>query len=158
MSITFWCPDAPTEKYIPFPEDEPDVEDTRSVLPEINLSNGNAMAMLDLMGLASPQGEDYCGQVLVPALGGVIERLRRVLQDPVERAAALEPASINGVPARATSLAELLQQKLGQSGTLLKGPTVISGGRNDDYLRSRAKALLELFEAAFTHNYVVTWC
>ena len=42
MSITFWCPQAPTKRFVPYPEDEPDYEETRSTLPEVNLSNSSA--------------------------------------------------------------------------------------------------------------------
>jgi len=160
MSITFWCPDAPTEKYKPYPEEEPDFETTRSLLPELNLSNSNALAMLDLMGLrsANPQ-DDYCGTVPVPQLPAVIERLRRVVSDPLERAATLEPASVNGVPQGATDLATLLRKKLGQSSPRQpgQGPTMYDFGRNDDYVRTRAQVLLQVFESAQSNGYAVSW-
>ena len=160
MSITFWCPDAPIEKYKPYPEEEPDFETTRSLLPELNLSNSNALAMLDLMGLRSKDPEqDYCGTVPVAQLPPVIERLRRVVGDPVERAAALEPNTVNGVPQGPADLATLLRQKLGmpeprQPG---QGMTMYGCGRNDDYVRTRAQVLLQVFEAAQSNGYDVSW-
>jgi hypothetical protein len=155
MSITFWCPDAPTESYKPFPEDEPEFVTTRSTLPEVNMANGNALSMLDLMGLATGE-DDYCGTVPVEKLPGVIERLQRVVADPVERAAALEAPTINGVPQGQLSLGELLRIKLGQP-PARSGPTMLGGGRSDDYVRSRARALLDVFTAAQAHSYEVSW-
>lgn len=156
MSITFWCPDAPTEPYTPYPEQDPEFVMERSTLPELNLSNSNALAMLDLMGLSKGDGEDYCGSVTVEQLPAVIVRLQRVMQDPVERAAALQPPAINGVPVAqgALSLGDLLKLKLAQPA---KGPTMYDGGRSDAYLRSRASALLAVFQAALSHGYVVSW-
>jgi len=155
MSITFWCPDAPTEKYVPYPEQDPDFVMDRSTLPEVNLANSNALAMINLMGLSTGD-DDYCGSVKVDQLPAVIVRLQRVLDDPVERAAALQPPAVNGVPVvqGAPSLAELLKLKLAQP---VKGPVMYEGGRSDAYLCHYAKALLDVFQSALSHGHIVSW-
>jgi len=156
MSITFWCPEAPTEPHVPYPDQDPEFVIQRSTLPELNLSNSNALAILDLIGLAKNTESNYCGTVQVSQLSEVITRMHRVLQDPVERAAALEPATVNNVPVvpGQPSLGDLLNIKLAQKN---KGPTMYGGGRTDDYIRTRVSALLSVFEAAKSHGYTVSW-
>lgn len=155
MSITFWCPQAPTEQFVPYPEDEPDYVETRSTLPEVNLSNSNALAMLELMGLGIGP-DSYCGTVDADRLADVIERLKRLVADPVQRTPALEPATVNGVPqGPCQDLASLLRMKLAP--VEQRGPTVYAGGRSDSYVRSRAQALLAVFEAARAHGFEVVW-
>jgi hypothetical protein len=155
MSITFWCPDAPTESYVPYPEQEPEFVMQRSTLPEVNLANSHALALIELMGLSTGE-DDYCGSVTVDQLPSVIVRLQRVMQDPVERAAALQPPAVNGVPVvqGVPSLGDLLKLKLAQP---TKGPVMYEGGRSDGYVRRQAKALLEVFQSALSHGHVVSW-
>lgn len=156
MSVTFWCPDAPTEPYVPYPDKDPDYVEQRSTLPELNLANSNAVAMLELMGLSEGGEADYGGTATVDRIPAVIERLQRVLQDPVERAAALEPPTVNNMPSvpGQPSLSELLKLKVAQ---MNKGPTMYGGGRSDEYVRSRASALLQVFQAALSQGYSVSW-
>ncbi len=51
MSVTFWIPQAPQVRVEPYPEEEPGYMETRPAAPfiEMNLSNSNACAMLDLI-------------------------------------------------------------------------------------------------------------
>lgn len=59
MSVTFFCPDAPTETFVPY-EDEPEYTETRPVAPftEVNMANSNAIAMLRVI---MPAAVDWCG-------------------------------------------------------------------------------------------------
>jgi hypothetical protein len=145
MSITFWAPQAATERVQPY-ADEPDYFENRSVLPEINLSNSNATAMLQLMGL---DAQAYCGTVAPAELAPVIERLTRVVNDARERVnAVLAPSMSTGVRRLVTE---------GNVVRVVHGPTVYSGGRDDDYVARRAAELLELFVAARREGFEVTW-
>lgn len=120
MSVTFWCPEAPTTPTIPYPDQDPTFVLDVSNLPEVNLANGNARAMLEMLGL--PDDESLCGTVEVAGLDAVLDRLRAVLAIPEERAAFLEPTTINGrvvteCGAPATqSLSQLLAQVLVTAG------------------------------------------
>ena len=150
MSITFWCPDAPTNLVTPYP-DEPDFVVHESTLPELNLANGNASALLDLVQLPV----DCAGTVPVEELPALQLRIERVLQTPVSRAALIEPSSVDGVPVHSDmQFAALLSDSSPRGG---KGPRVISAGRTDDYLVDRATRLLELVKAARTEGYAISW-
>ena len=64
MSVTFWMPDAPTQRVAPYP-DEPDFFVNEPVAPftEINMATGNACAILALVSPQDldPEGYDPCG-------------------------------------------------------------------------------------------------
>ncbi len=94
MSVTFWCPDAPRTEVVPYPEIDPDFVDHVSELPEINVSNTNARALIEMIGL--PSSDDLVGAIEPADLPVWIERLRRVLKVGAERAAFLEPTTVNG--------------------------------------------------------------
>ncbi len=94
MSVTFWCPDAPTTEVVPYPDTDPDFVDQVSELPEINLSNSNARALLEMIGL--PCSGDLVGMIQPDELSAWIERLRSLLDDGLARAPFLEPTTVNG--------------------------------------------------------------
>ena len=94
MSVTFWCPGAPTVSVTPY-EDEPDYVEQQSTLPEINLANANARAALEMLGLDG-QNEDLCGTLRVAQLDPCIERVKRFIGNSVDRASFLEPTVVNG--------------------------------------------------------------
>lgn len=58
MTITFWCPDAPTKLITPY-EDEPEFTDEVSTLPECNLANSNAIHVLRRIGSTVMPPEEY---------------------------------------------------------------------------------------------------
>lgn len=146
MSITFWAPEAPTREVVPFPDQDPDFKQQASDLPEVNLSNTNALAMLELMGLPAA----YDGEVPPEAMGPVIERLMRAANEPGARAPALlEPAVVQGA---------LRPRAQEDNVTYLgRGPTVCIGGRDDAYVARRSRHLLELFTQARAKGYRVCW-
>ena len=153
VSVTFWCPDAPCERYIPYP-DEPDYVESRSILPELTVSNSNAQAICELAGLVSDEYQS--GELSVAELDGPMKRLRALMEDSVARAAGLEPPTFNDeVLPNGTTFAAAYHE-LGTSRRRL-GCVVFSLGRSDDYLRDRAARLLALFEAAKQHGYRVVW-
>lgn len=205
MSVTFWCPDAPRTKSIPYPDIDPEFEWEKSVLPEIQLANTNARAALEMLG-ASERAESYDGLVglfEVKEFDELLARLRSFLACSVERAALLEPVTVNGrvaidgpvrirepemavldmdapapraetelIQPAEVSLSKLLQAQLAGHSPLLpppqqtvgmliaerrRGPTMISFGRNDAYLRETAERFLELFTVAKEHGYQVTY-
>ena len=149
MSITFWCPDAPTTPARPF-DDEPDYVVQESVLPELNLSNQNAHALLDLLQIPF----DHAGEIPVSAFEGLTRKITEVLDQPVARAPFLEPVTVNGAPVTdAMDLAAHLRLQFGNR----PGPRVIDAGRTDDYLVQRARQLLVLVDAAKKENYPIVW-
>lgn len=113
MTITFWCPDAPTARVEPYPEDEPGYFEERSTLPELNLANSNARALLEMLQLGHP--EDYCGSVALQELPGLLAKIDSALAAPVERAAFLEPAYAQ------VSIARLAREVSGQEAPLALG-------------------------------------
>lgn len=127
MSVTFWCPDAPTKPTIPYPEQDPTFVWHVSDMPEVQLSNFNARASVEMMGL--PESDELLGSLEVSQLEAVIERLKRILVTPEERASFLEPTTVNGqvvsltetpkaaTPAGTVTLAQLLSNRLAQAVT-----------------------------------------
>lgn len=91
MSITFWCPDAPSTVVQPYP-DEPGYTVDRSDLPEINVSNSNARALLAVLGFPDEVCQDNAGTVPVAELDDFIARIDRALTHPEYIAPMLEPA------------------------------------------------------------------
>ncbi len=153
MTVTFWCPDAPCESYIPYP-DEPDYVESRSTLPELTVSNSNAKAICDLVGLVSDECQS--GELSVAEFDGPVKRLRALIEDPVARAAGLEPQTFNNeVLTGATTFAAAYHEHATSRRPL--GCVVFSQGRSDDYLRDRAACLLAIFDAAKQGGYRVAW-
>lgn len=91
MSVTFWCPKAPSTKVQPYP-DEPDFIVDRSDLPEINVSNHNARALLAALGYDDQTCADAAGTVPAQELDAFIARIDRALTHPEYIAPVLEPA------------------------------------------------------------------
>lgn len=151
MSITFYCPDAPVRKVAPWPDD-PDYEIEESVLPELNLSNSNALALLEMAGLE----RDYCGTVDVSELPALEARLDAVLSNPVERASFIEPTVIGNevVQGGNSVLNALLHERLTARRS---GPLVVSVGRSDSYLLDRASRFRALVKEARQHGHAICW-
>lgn len=79
MSVTFFCPEAPTETFVPY-EDEPDYTETRPVAPftEVNMANSNAIAILAVvMPSAVYYGGTWEGGVLDTAIKNTTLALNR---------------------------------------------------------------------------------
>lgn len=81
MSITFWCPDAPTTRVQPYPEFDPEFWDEVSTLPSCNFSYLNGPRLLRQLGLP-----EECGELAPEALPDVIARLAPMRAEVVERA------------------------------------------------------------------------
>jgi hypothetical protein len=142
MSITFWAPDAPTRMVRPY-TDEPDYEEARSDLPELNVSQFNARPLLELVGLPP---ED-AGTVQAADMGPLISRLMVLTNQNSARAQAVRPG---GELPRAGST--------GVDGEFSpRGPRVIDGGLEDSRLQRYVSTLLELFTQARRAGYSVSW-
>lgn len=131
MSITFFCPDAPT-KLVAMDEDEPSVLSEQSTLPAIELSQDKAHAFLRLLHLPA-QSE---GVVAAPDVSDVSQRLLLVANNSKTRA--LEHLPYNDSQS---------QGKL----------RIIDFGMSDEYLQRKAHQLMDLFSQARAHNYAVVW-
>lgn len=70
MSITFWCPDAPTTRVQPYPEDEPDYWEEVSTLPSCNLSYLNGPRLLRQLDLP-----DECGELELAGIQAVLDKM-----------------------------------------------------------------------------------
>lgn len=82
MSVTFFCPEAPTETFVPY-EDEPEYTETRPVAPftEVNMANNNAIAMLRVIMPASVDlYGTWEGSVLDKAIKNTLLALNRDLE------------------------------------------------------------------------------
>ena len=71
MTITFWCPDAPTTQVTPYPNEDPDFVCEQSLLPEIQLSNCNAIIAFKLLGISPAPA----GTILPREFEGILGRL-----------------------------------------------------------------------------------
>jgi hypothetical protein len=171
MSITFLCPEAPT--YLrPDPYDA-ETPERVSALPEINLSNSNATAMLSLMGLPCGRG-DESGTASGEVLDTVLKALSTAEECPEARISALEPPTFSGPLAHlavgggfaldanspmetaGSSLGALLRSKLAKNDAP-RGPSSFDYGRRPDYVIAKVLALKELFVLAKLNGWSVSW-
>lgn len=144
MSITFWCPDAPTTRTVPYPE-QPDFVTEQSTLPELNLSNINAWALLRAAGLEP----DYCGTWEVKDLPAIRAALIRLINTP---------ATLDGYARPTAELPRSRRREVVDGVThITSGPRMIDCGLSAAGLQDRAARLLEVLSAAAEHNYAVAW-
>ena len=146
MSITFWAPDAPTYEFIPYPEDEPDYVENISVLPEINLSNTNAYAMMEALG----ETPDYCGTWTVEELPALLERALKLANQEELRAPTTSETVESGRELRRGASEENVV-------SLTRSCRMVSFGRSDEYVRQKALDFAALFKAAKEGNFSVHW-
>ena len=127
MTVTFWCPEAPTYVVTEGSESDPDglLTYDQSVLPEIQLSNYNAAGIIAKFQLKEFES-DCVGQIPVARLDDVIARIR----DGVDTA--------------------LREEAIGQSSPLRSFHDSI-------YVEGTGQRLLELLSLAKTHSYEVVW-
>lgn len=130
MSITFYCPEAPSHLVTPYP-DEPEYQEEQSTLPSLNLTQSNAYAFLRLMGLP----EQSEGHVEVSALPDVSRHLIRV---------------VNSQSARRPEYVPRSELKNGKA-------RVIEFGFGDEYFQRKATEFMGLFAKAREHNFKVVW-
>ena len=144
MSVTFWCPDAPSHK-----EDcaycdgsgacdvcDGSGEAVVSDAPEVNFSNSNARDVLGLLEMPVPLGSDIYGTVKHADIPVVLRRIMFV-------------AGVDRIRAPLVS-----------SGYVEKGEqgcTMIVGGSTDEDTIRRVEKLRTLFSWAATHGYDVSW-
>ena len=103
MSVTFWCPTAPTQR-VPCRYCEAEGQrcdsycrgyDEVSDAPEVNLSGGHAALQLALLGLECE--DEPCGRILAGALPGLIQGAMRTLATG-QTAAAATPGRLDRGP------------------------------------------------------------
>ena len=165
MSVTFWCPDAPTksvpcrfcnEEWAMFPEgngrggkcDQFCTGSTEeSVAPEVNLANASARGILGLLGFSNGAGE-LCGG----CDGGTLkQRLLSAFnrdRGHLVREASDTPGGHAGVLRVQRDNVVHLQRM---------GARVIDGGNTDEQTQRRLKALWELAEFAQANNFDISW-
>lgn len=168
MSVTFGCPEAPTER-LPCPwcgeggrwVDRPDmltpegrcdqwcdgtVEE--SVAPEVNLSNHNAGNILHLLGLFDPEGP--WGSLSVEEIPAVLQRCMVVLARETRRAHLVEDTFEEGGQRRLVVNEEGLPE-------IQTGCRVIHCGNTDEDTVRRIEALRDLLAWAHEHGLRVCW-
>jgi len=143
MSITFWCPDAPTKTVVPYPDDDPNFTMQRSTLPELNLSNANAALVLDAIG----EPFDYCGTWEVHQLPHVQRSITRAVNGT---------AYLRERPAVDTRVMRQEAQR-GNIVTLTRGPRIIDAGMDQGGVRERLTRLGEVVRVAREAGFKVTW-
>lgn len=166
MSVTFWCPEAPTFPTVPYPEQDPDFIVQKSSLPELQLANGNARLALDLLGM--PPDEEMAGTLEVAELDAALvtlkSSLRSVIADSVLEHRNASTADANP----GSALGRLLSQKL--SAPAAHGELALSGVQvvemnpfmprattGDSYAVNLVMRLGDLLTQARTRGYRVSW-
>ncbi len=81
MSITFWCPDAPTARVYPYPEFDPEFWDEVSTLPTCCLSYSSGPRLLRQLSLS-----EECGELAPAELPEVLARMEGMRKELVEHA------------------------------------------------------------------------
>lgn len=137
MSVTFYCPKAPTTRVQPYVS-EPDYWENRPEAPfiEINMSEGNAWAMLQLIDPDSVH-EDGCYGEWAPRVD--LPRIRRAIILALNTAgkdALVKPVEITG-----------------GNGQCL----VVECGRSPGYVVQRLQQFLALTTAAMDHGYAISF-
>lgn len=129
MSVTFWMPEAPTEKVQPY-DDEPDYWDERPVAPfvEINMANSNAAA---IMAVIDPAGDASCGRWEGEKLQAVFQRTMKALNREGTVASLTEPDRQEG--------------------------RMFYCGRDEDYVTRRLTDMATLLRVAIQHNMAVSY-
>ena len=150
MSVTFCCPAAPK---IPNPAYGEDPYEPReiSIFTDVDMGNHNASAVLEILGL----GDSLYGSVSADNLSAAIARGNEVLSDSNERAAFIEPPSVNGrVVTNGSSIAAAMHERIVSRS---KGCTVVSMGRSDDAIVRNVMSLMGLFRKAREAGLDVYW-
>lgn len=145
MSVSFWCPEAPTKEVRPY-RDEPDLVETVSTLPECDFTSANAAAVLRAAGLPTECWGEWKNDEL-PAVQSALLRL-------------VNSANARKVAVRQTTEWRGQLRATGTDGNVVevgRGPTFISCGMNDEGVRSRAARLMEVVDAARRFGGSVTW-
>ena len=141
MSVTFCCPKAPKVNNPAYGEDPYEPREISS-FPEIDMGNYNASAVLEILGL----GKECFGSICAEDLSAVIARGNEVLGNSNERAAFIEPPSVNGeVVTNGSSLAAAIHER---SVSRSKGCTVAYMGRSDDAIVRNVESLMKLLRKA----------
>lgn len=125
MSVTFWCPDAPTEERF-FDESDPTTAYDAPVAPwlEINMANSNASAMMRAIGLTG--NSEYHGEWSGEYLQDIRRRLMKLANSDEKADQATESD--------------------------FHGGNFHVFGRDRDYVKRRAQELLTLVTLAIQHN------
>jgi len=140
MSVTFWCPDAPTTR-VPCPYCEAEGKrcdpycrgyDEVSSAPEVNLANVHAALQLAMLGLGGHDGA-LGGRLRCTALPGLIRGAMRTLATG-QTAAAATPASVSAGP---------------------QGCRVVNPGLSEERLSSAQQRLMQLFAYAVDNGFDV---
>lgn len=137
MSITFWMPQAPVERIVPY-SDEPEYKEVRCVPPfvEINMTAGNANAILELIDPESVnREEDPYGTWEQADLARVRSAVIRALNSKIRQGAICKDATEFGTG----------------------GCRMVYIGRTEDYVVKRLENFLELTKVAMDHGFSVSF-
>lgn len=122
--------------------------------PELNVSNTNAGAIIQELGLVSPadmqSGDWYCGSVEPKELPAFRQKLLVLLNSQnARRGMTVDPSIDRGEP-RATK---------DDDGTsrISRGPTIIDGGRSESQIIRYAETLLKMAEYAMKYGLEIGW-
>jgi hypothetical protein len=145
MSITFFCPDAPcATKDVDYGGEV--VCEKVSSLPEVNLSNATAKAVLDVLGL---ECSAWGGEVAGARLDEAIRAATLVVNGTEIEGSVVEPSEGRG-PMR-------IIEREGKVTWIGGGARWIDMGVSEERIRSRVSELLLLFTQAKRNGFAVCW-
>lgn len=136
MSVDFWMPQAPVEKVFPYPEEDPEFWMAEPVAPFVafNFSNGNAAAIARLVDPSLVSEDGVFGTWDMADLPIIRRQIMRVLNTREKELEYVDPF-ISQAPGRCT---------------------MISGGRDEEYINRRLNDLLTLVKVAMDHGFPVS--
>lgn len=122
--------------------------------PELNVSNANAGAIIQELGLASSadmqSGDWYCGSVEPNELPAFRQKLLVLLNSQnARRGMTVDPSIDHGEP-RATKGDDGISR-------ISRGPTIIDGGRSESQIIRYAETLLKMAEYAMKYGLEIGW-
>lgn len=144
MSITYFCPEAPTKK---IRHEEPDGEswdETISTLPELNMANSNAASFQRAMGFAYEDAGCIDDRAILADFQRKIIRLKNSIKTPFTR----EPSKEQRTYIDDTE----------EIPTIKRGITVIDCGLSERQLERYCDVLLDLIQQIQqTPGYTLAW-
>jgi hypothetical protein len=146
MTVSFFCPDAPSSLKEVDCGDGEVVTERVSDVPELNLGNGTAKAVMELVGMPF---DEWGGEAVGVELDGFIERAMRVVNG----------ASVDGVVTEGF-VEEGAMRVVGGAGgvaTIGRGATWVEAGIPEERVRRRVADLLGLLTQARKGGYKVCW-
>jgi len=132
------------------------IEGFKAEGPELNVSNSNAAAIMQALGLTEYSDEYGGGLLPEKALGDFRQKLMRLLNSEKSQQQMTKPSSVEksepgamGVRGREGNVTSI-----GRRGG---GPTIYHGGRSQEQIQRYARTLLDMVEYAMKNGHFISW-